>query len=1024
MPTSNQFLEEDYSSGFEIEGVNIKQTVSESFNPFSGVDIDTNSFQNTEQSLRDSNDDGRIPLGCFVFNEDNIFSDDFSIQFRDEKFNPIPKQNLIVNGSGKGVQSRWTKPNISIGAYNNNVDGNESSWMNDYSITPYIPTGTWGYCTYDAILKENKVREPALYTGSNLNQNAFEDYDIGEMHLLSFEQTDFTAQEKFGNNRQPDHHRTTGSVGWFPYFFDYVGTLARPQAHLDLIKKGYRQATLNSGVWSYTDLNQGKMGLGRNYEENTKRDSYSYNVHKNDADEFFHRLFEDNYVLGIINNGGGMIPTKVRPVGWDSGIGTPSVVEIPNVAKWIITDEAYSYGKCLEFLSTNFDVAEYWSERRTGRKDLNRTEGWDWDDAGYFPDGITNNQHRSLNQVCDVNHQGINQHTVFEIKFKMKTDSRFYNTGDSFPAVELSMHSSDGTIGDPKRTYDRVSSVTNNYGYYQTTGYWPQGEFNSQRYNDDLNSPNKVHKRYSGFGSMGRFQNTELDTWEEFSYTFSSGRWFHYWSTRSNRNLYFMVQAAGRFLGRVLLDDFEVIESYDFIPDCDVRKKISVGNYGKGDLTKYYDRELQPQEYKDTQGPLEAQFYFYPTYRTEKTFDVSRTPMYRDFKQGLFYIYDVDWGDGSPREFTSEPEQLDEEKALYHLYKKSGVFEIRGTMIRMKPDKHGKIPIGLAKNKKFRLRININEGTAEDFEFFGSDGFSFIPFKNTTPVIGGVSKQSSYYKVIKRQLGFIGDIEVTVPFKYDGDKFKTELALSRADSSFDDSLELLSAYKQERTNSDGDIIFNGLNSNTEELGKGLGDSDVTCIKYYNEPKSIWEMFGFNENDLNIGIPNHRRYWKNIIPDGYSIFNRQGISTNGDIDIYSEQDWMDVDNDGVPDYYYPVLPKYGADGRFLLTADEDGNPINGVYPITTTDAGDFSITEEKKPFPLEAPITAEFEKNQNLRINIVNEKLDTNVFEDLSGNQNIGFGIFDYTPKFDIKTLAPKKIKRMKLTKTSTNNGAF
>jgi len=1000
MPSVNQFLEEDYSSGFEIEGVNIKQTVSESFNPFSGVDIDTNSFQNTEQSLRDSNDDGRIPLGCFVFNEDNIFSDDFPIQFRDEKFNPIPKQNLIVNGSGKGVQSKWTKP-FGSGYPTPDID-----------VTPYLPIGTWGYCTYDAVLEENKVRNSDLYQNSNLSQNRFEDYDIGETHLLSFEQTDFTAQEKFGNNRQPDNHRTTGSSGWFPYFFDYDGSLARPQVHLDMIKKGYKNFLAPN-----LEKDPGELGQGRNYESQSKNSEYSRTSHITDMDEFVHRLCRDSHPTtgerALLN--GELIPTTARTTGWT---GQPIYqVELPNIAKWIITDEAYSHGKCLEFFATNTTNQQYQAA------DGNNTNysGFYWYNS---PDGINHNQCRSLNQVCDVNHQGINQHTVFEIKFKMKTDSRFYNTGDSFPAVELSMADSDGIISDPKRTHDRVSSATNNYGYYQAFGYWPQGEFNSQRYNDDLNDDNRPKKKFSGFGSMGRFQNTELDTWEEFSYTFSSGRWFHYWSTRSNRNIYFMVQAAGRFLGRVLLDDFELIESYDFIPDCDVRKKISVGNYGKGDLTKYYDRELQPEEYKDTQGPLEAQFYFYPTYRTEKTFDVSRTPMYRDFKQGLFYIYDVDWGDGSPREFTSEPEQLDEEKALYHLYKKSGVFEIRGTMIRMKPDKHGKAPIGLAKNKKFRLRININEGTAEDFEFFGSDGFSFIPFKNTTPIIGGISKQSSYYKVIKRQLGFIGDIEVTVPFKYDGDKFKTELALSRADSSFDDSLELLSAYKQERTNSDGDIIFNGLNSNTEELGKGLGDSDVTCIKYYNEPKSIWEMFGFNENDLNIGIPNHRRYWKNIIPDGYSIFNRQGISTNGDIDIYSEQDWMDVDNDGVPDYYYPVLPKYGADGRFLLTVDENGNPINGVYPITTTDGGDFSITEEKKPFPLEAPITDEFEKNQNLKINIVNEKLDTNVFEDLSGNQNIGFGIFDYAPKFDIKTLAPKKIKRMKLTKTSTNNGAF
>ena len=105
--------------------------------------------------------------------------------------------------------------------------------------------------------------------------------------------------------------------------------------------------------------------------------------------------------------------------------------------------------------------------------------------------------------------------------------------------------------------------------------------------------------------------------------------------------MFLIVQAANKFYGRVLLDDFEVVESYDFMLDADVRKKISVGNYGKADLTKYYDKELQPEEYKDSQAPLEAQFYFYPTYPYNQIFEVERTPMYNDFRNGLFYLYDM-----------------------------------------------------------------------------------------------------------------------------------------------------------------------------------------------------------------------------------------------------------------------------------------------------------------------------------------------------------------------------------------------
>ena len=87
MPTG--YEEEDYSTGFNIDGVEIEQTLSQSFDPFSGININTDTFQNTNQSLNDSNQDGRIPLGCFSFVDDNKFQNNFPDIFQDEKFKPI-----------------------------------------------------------------------------------------------------------------------------------------------------------------------------------------------------------------------------------------------------------------------------------------------------------------------------------------------------------------------------------------------------------------------------------------------------------------------------------------------------------------------------------------------------------------------------------------------------------------------------------------------------------------------------------------------------------------------------------------------------------------------------------------------------------------------------------------------------------------------------------------------------------------------------------------------------------------------
>ena len=711
-------------------------------------------------------------------------------------------------------------------------------------------------------------------------------------------------------------------------------------------------------------------------------------------------------------------------------------------------------------------------------------------DSGEGLNNINYNQYRTLNQVQRIyrtydygEEDKIDPFNVMEIKFKMKTmNNQFLIDPDNQPEVEIAIVDGDGSVGSPSRTNINLGSTneskypdqpndegTYDVGHTKNYYYYPHGDFNLLRYDDSLNTPGTLDGKTAAFGTMGRFKNTELDTWETFSYKCVLGKIFRYSSGRV-RDLHLIVQAANNFYGQVYLDEFEVYESGDFIPDVDVRKKISTGNYGTADLTKYYDEKIQPDEYKDTTAPLEAQFYFYPTYPTTDVFDIKRTPMYNDYKKGLFYIYDVDWGDGTINEFTSKPEKIDEETALYHTYKTSGIFEIVGYMIRMKGRDDTDEPIGIMHTKRFRLRININEGGDEEFKFFGSEGFSFIPFKNTTPIIGGYSNQSMYYKFIKRQLGFIGDnTKTTVEFKNKSDKLKTELALLKMDSSRESEFEILPDYSVPIYDRDNfnELIYNGISPIKEELGKSIGDADVTNIKFYNTPKSIWEMFGFDNRNSNvnlvaregefinrrtgelvpdgtlyhihpndgpmegavhnpniqggteghdyfdntIGLPMNDRYWKNIIPKDYSIFNREGVVVESDneasyIDVYnSEQDFRN-------NFYYPVLPKYNLNGQFMETIDEGGNYIPNTYP------------NNKIPFSLEGLITNEFDDDINLILNITSEDIESNALRDMSGNNNLGMVIGDYKPNFDNKSLQPKKTKTHNRLQSSKINGAF
>ena len=654
--------------------------------------------------------------------------------------------------------------------------------------------------------------------------------------------------------------------------------------------------------------------------------------------------------------------------------------------------------------------------------------------------------------------------------------------------------------------------------------------FYNQNYLFSQGSYNSIHSdklfESSNFGSMNRFKNSKNNTWEKFEYTFNlDDEHIIQGFNKDVEDLYFLIQTSGTelggFRGKVLLDNFEVKESYDFIPDCDVRKKKGPDNYGIANLTKYYDPSIPEQRlaYNDSTAPLEVQFYFYPKYYynnpiAEWPLSKNHSIIYNDFRNELFYLYDVNWGDGTPNEFLSEPQKLGENIAVYHTYESSGVFEITGTMLRLKVNRDLE-PIGVVNNQRFVLRININEGLDEDFEYFGADGFMFTPYKNSSPIIGGISEQSIYYKTVKRHLGIVSDeILVDTEFESDGDRLKTEIAFNKMNSSYQDNFKVLEEFKKPRNtepDGGGENINNGIKISTEELGKSIGDTDLTNIRYFNKPKQIWEMLGFkvdnvefnlvpqelglsfgeyNTYDWNLpsleintdnippqiksifgvntsttyisttdswvgsldiletgnaymfivedyfiwnpyasnlltqqhpGNPSSQFYWKKIIPKDYSIFERSGIDTStgllrqGIEASPDEQDWI---FSGL--YQYPTLPKYGADGKFVDIEYDSGGNIIGGYPYT----GEGHGVGSNILFPLEGAITNEKFTDENLIISIYNENIESNVFDDASGNQNYAFTFGDYKPQFDIETLKPERVSTTSRLKTSTQDGAF
>ena len=92
---------------------------------------------------------------------------------------------------------------------------------------------------------------------------------------------------------------------------------------------------------------------------------------------------------------------------------------------------------------------------------------------------------------------------------------------------------------------------------------------------------------------------------------------------------------------RVYIDDIKFTESFDFHPDCDVRKKLT------NTTSQYSLMEYNSADIDETKAPLKAQFYFYPRENSDDVFSEKRFPHQEEFKYGQYYICNIDWGDGS-----------------------------------------------------------------------------------------------------------------------------------------------------------------------------------------------------------------------------------------------------------------------------------------------------------------------------------------------------------------------------------------
>ena len=716
--------------------INIEQTLLNKHNPLSGISVINDGVKNDEDIINAHDLDKRPSLGMFYYGQDNPLKDNFPDGLN-EPFTQIPKINYVQNPGGRFELTQAKLLNFI----------SDEVYFKDDSNPLSIPEDDFSNHI------DNILSNIANSEGRNLNTIYFPEGGWSYINLDG-RYINITETNKPSDSAAPKHQQySDGEIN------GGIVDETRP---------------LYNGFVPYHSPFVGSFNLMSGYKESTFSDNASTSYQ-----------FE-----------------------W---------------AKWIKDSECHSFGKCLQFsASSKWDTMDFYdnlpSTLNLGQDlqvldgyvdefpgnygtvngdlyDLRTTDTFYDEYIGMFGEGKLNqNQYRTINQaqhITDVDN--FTPYSSVKVSFWMKT-LEAPNQEKGFPKVHIGIKKGEEAIG---------------YKYWWTNQPY-HGNHNDIEEIRNVNNPgySVYNGRYNSFkhtdidttegdGSFVRFQNSQLNKWEQFEFTFVLSQ--QYINAKHTVNPFsLMVEAGNDFEGVVLTDDFSVTEAYDFIPDADVRMKKADNEYGNGVLTEYYDPSIPEQfeKYQDTVAPLEAAFYFYPRYNSANVFGQEKNILFNDFRNGLFYIQDVDWGDGTSREYTSEPLKLGDDIMLFHTYEKAGIYEVTGTMIRMKSDFELQ-PLGVIFNSRFTLRININEGLDEDFQYLGGEGFSFIPYKDTTPIIGGYSENSLYYKSIKRQLGFITDDVQSYPiFEKQSDKLKTEFALQKMDSNF--NLPLLNEFKKPR----------------------------------------------------------------------------------------------------------------------------------------------------------------------------------------------------------------------------------
>ena len=325
-------------------------------------------------------------------------------------------------------------------------------------------------------------------------------------------------------------------------------------------------------------------------------------------------------------------------------------------------------------------------------------------------------------------------------------------------------------------------------------------------------------------------------------------------------------------------------------------------------LDNYYDKVNNFNEYNlATEGKIN--FYIYTRESGRPTPDgninnyeyrpiVNKFDSYANTKGDTgFYLFKLNWGDGTEIEYTDEPKLLESTVLLNHTYEKPGFYTISGVVYAMYSPEDQKSIGGW---EKFETKILLNPSQNYELNLYDYDNFA---------TIGGISSESV---LVKSAVNLVGinpinfDDSRATPDSIENINLLDRLELFNflnkvSENTLDKFNDFLLPFTEEFQQQQRVEIFGCMDVNAENFNSSANLEDGSCLYdvnlIFNTPENSEISFYFttidyDNEELQFPVPDTLNLLRWNF-DTFTPFNLDALKTNQLEEPYSLNEFYDT-----------------------------------------------------------------------------------------------------------------------------------